>query len=362
MATITKRARADGSFAYRATIRIKQGGKVVHSEAKTFDKLKLAQEWARTREAALAVPGALRKAGRSVTVGELLDWYLEHYGAGYGRSKLSSIKLVKQFDIAKLSAPHLTAVQLIDHIKHRRDTGTGPATAGNDLIWLRVVFKAARPALGLELNLQAIDDAAAFCRDQRLIAKARRRDRRPTDDELAILDNYFQRRDKRSQIPMRDIMWFAIHSSRRQEEITRLRWSDNHAEDLTGIVRDAKHPTAKEGNHRTFKYTREAWEIAQRQPRTDDRIFPYDSKSISSAFTKACHANEIEDLRFHDLRHEGVSRLFEAGYSLIEVQQFSLHESWSSLQRYTHIRPGDVKHRPSATRPSEPPHSSDPDI
>src|ERR671915_473545 len=75
-------------------------------------------------------------------------------------------------------------------------------------------------------------------------------------------------RTKRATLPMHDIMWFAVHSARREGEITRLLWEDNEERELTGLVRDRKHPRAKEGNHRCFKYTREAWKIVQRQPRT----------------------------------------------------------------------------------------------
>ncbi len=44
---------------------------------------------------------------------------------------------------------------------------------------------------------------------------------------------------------------------------------------------------------------------------------------------------DIRDLNFHDLRHEATSRLFEAGYSIVEVHQFTLHDSWGTLSRYT---------------------------
>lgn len=53
----------------------------------------------------------------------------------------------------------------------------------------------------------------------------------------------------------------------------------------------------------------------------------------------------ITDLRFHDLRHEATSRLFERGYSIQEVAQFTLHESWATLNRYTHLKPEDVPER-----------------
>lgn len=50
----------------------------------------------------------------------------------------------------------------------------------------------------------------------------------------------------------------------------------------------------------------------------------------------------IEDLRLHDLRHEGISRLFEAGLQIQEVALISGHVSWAALKRYTHIKPLDV--------------------
>ncbi len=173
----------------------------------------------------------------------------------------------------------------------------------------------------------------------RLISKSRQRDRTPTYDELKRLDSYFEVQDCRSDIPMRDIMWFSIYSSRRESETTRLLWEDNDNERQLGLVGDAKHPTAKEGNHRRFRYTREAWEIAQRQPKTsaDGRIFPYNAKSICARFTRACHVLNIVDLHFHDLRHEATTRLFEQGLGIPEVSAHTLHESWAVLKRYTHL-------------------------
>ena len=109
-----------------------------------------------------------------------------------------------------------------------------------------------------------------------------------------------------------------------------------------------KHPTDRE-LFRRFKYTHEAWEIVCKQGHDDERIFPYEPKTISAAFTRACRVLEIEDLHFHDLRHEATSRLFETGYSIVEVQQFTLHDSWGTLSRYTHLRPETVAIRAGKT-------------
>ncbi len=229
--------------------------------------------------------------------------------------------------------------RIVQHVRERRASGIDGSTAGNDLTWLAVVFRAAAAVWKIPANVDAVVKARVACRELRLISKSRQRDRTPNYDELKRLDAYFEVQDGRSNIPMRDIMWFGIYSSRREAEITRLLWEDNDTERQLGLVRDAKHPTAKEGNHRRFRYTREAWEIAQRQPKNspDGRIFPYNAKSVCTRFTRACRVLNIVDLHFHDLRHEATTRLFEQGREIPEVSAHTLHESWAVLKRYTHL-------------------------
>ena len=50
----------------------------------------------------------------------------------------------------------------------------------------------------------------------------------------------------------------------------------------------------------------------------------------------------LANFHFHDLRHEAVSRLVEAGLSDQEVAAISGHKSWSMLKRYTHLRAEDL--------------------
>lgn len=333
---------------WRSQVRIKRKGVIVHQESKRgFRTATEAREWGEKREKMLQSPEALARAqakrgSKGLTTGDLIQRYVDQFGGG--RTKLAHLKQLQGYEIARVPPAQLTSDLLIQHVIERR-TEAGPSTVANDLIWLNVVFKAARPVWRLDIDSREIDSARDFCRSQKLIAKPKKRDRRPTPDELDRLSEHFSNRDARADIPMFDIMWFAIYSCRRQAEITRLEWSDNDPDTLTGLVRDVKHPRAKEGNHRRFKYTREAWEIVEKQPRESKFIFPYNSRSIGTAFTRACHILGIDDLRFHDLRREGVSRLFEAGYSITEVVQFSLHEDWASLKVYTGLRPEGVKLR-----------------
>ena len=47
----------------------------------------------------------------------------------------------------------------------------------------------------------------------------------------------------------------------------------------------------------------------------------------------------IENMKFHDLRHEAISRLFESGFNVMEVATISGHKCLQHLKRYTHIKP-----------------------
>jgi len=82
MATITERRRQDGTVAFTAQIRLKKGGVVVHTEARTFAKRRAAAEWARDREAALRndPAAAARQMHAQTTLGDLIERYLEQNG------------------------------------------------------------------------------------------------------------------------------------------------------------------------------------------------------------------------------------------------------------------------------------------
>ena len=47
---------------------------------------------------------------------------------------------------------------------------------------------------------------------------------------------------------------------------------------------------------------------------------------------------QIQNLRFHDLRHEAISRLFEKGLNPMEVAAISGHQTLQVLKAYTHIK------------------------
>lgn len=315
--------------------------------AKSFPTLGAARTWAeRTeREQAERTARGATEAD-TMTVRDCIKWYM-HPDRGnqkWGRTKEADLTRLMGYALADRIAADLKAPDYIRHIEGRRRTGAGPATAGNDLIWLRQVLRAARTGKRVPVDLQELDDASHDLRRRRIIQKSRHRDRRLDPDEEKALMAYFAARP-RSTIPMCEIVQYALATARREDEITRLLRKDLRPDKGTAFIDDVKHPRQKIGNRREFRMLAEAWAIIDRQPEGDRRVFPYNPKTIGTYFTDACHVLEIENLHFHDLRHEATSRLFERGYAIHEVMQFTLHESWATLKRYTHLKPENIKEK-----------------
>ena len=335
MATITP-IKGKKGIRYRAQIRIRRGGRVVYSESRTWAKRAMASAWAKRREADLTQAGALERLRHSgVTVGQVLAWYAESSDYSPGRSKLAQVEFLQGSEIASLDAIALSADDVVQFVRLRRVGGVAASTAGQDVVWLRLAMRQYRLATGAPVAVAAVEDAATVLRQSRVIGKSKPRDRRPSVDEMTGLMQYFLDRDGRATIPMAEIVPFAMFSARRQDEICRIRWADLDDRRQAVLVRAMKHP--RQVSDTWAFLTDEAYAIIQRQPRTGDRIFPYDGKSVGAAFTRSCRFLDIEDLHFHDLRHECTSWLFERGWGIPQVAGVTGHKSWSSLQRYTHL-------------------------
>lgn len=336
MGTILSRVRKDGTTGYMVNIRIKRGGKIIHRESETFDREAVAIRWMEKREEALAKPGALVPVVDPTLATVIAKYNLENRKA-VGKTKVQVLRTICASNLAKMLCSKITSPDIVQFAKTITATAQ---TRGNYMSHLASVFKVARPAWGFPLDAQAMADARVVLKTLGLVSKSRERTRRPTLAELDRLMTFYEaaQRKRLDALPMCRIILFAIFSTRRQEEITLVVGEDLDRASLELIVRDMKNPGEKIGNDVRTTLTPEALQIIDLQPKTDGRIWPYNSDSISSSFTKACKFLGIEDLHFHDLRHEGISRLFELGWTIPQVATVSGHRTWKSLQRYGHYR------------------------
>jgi Phage integrase family len=273
----------------------------------------------------------------------VIDRYIEESVKEIGRTKAQVLATIRNHDIADLKCSEVTSEKLVAFAK---ELPVQPQTVGNYLSHLGSIFTIARPAWGYPLDAQAMADTFVVAKKLGLTSKCRERDRRPTLEELDLLMNHFGniRAHRPRSTPMQQIVAFAILSTRRQEEITRILWTDFESAvppshpDARILIRDMKHPGDKQGNDVFCDLPPEAAAIIEAMPRRENEIFPYSVDAISAAFTRACKILRIDDLHFHDLRHDGVSRLFEMGKTIPQAASVSGHRSWSSLKRYSHLR------------------------
>ena len=348
MGTISERKRRDGTKSYTAQIRIKREGKTVHTEAQTFDRRPAAAAWLKRRETQLSEPGAIEKLrAPQATLAQAIERYVEESKKAIGRTKAQVLDKIKdEFEIAQKFCKDIGSDDIVALAKELSNDRK-PQTVGNYIFHLSSIFAIAKPAWKMELDYGAMEDAQTVMKRLGLTARSGKRDRRPTLDELDKLMEHYTDREKRhpKMTPMRKVIAFAIFSTRRQEEISRIRRTDYEAENKRVLVRDMKNPGEKIGNDIWCDLVPEAIRIIDAMPGKTDEIFPYDAASISASFTRACQLLEIDDLHFHDLRHEGISRLFELGWNIPHVATVSGHRSWASLKRYSHIKQRGDKYK-----------------
>ncbi len=340
MGTVITRKRSNGSTGYQAQLLIKRGGKTVHREGRTFDRKQAAAAWLEKREKELARPGALeRLRAPDPSLAAVIDRYTDESIKKIGRTKAQVLRAIKTYDIASKTCSEITSTDVIA-FANQLIIKVSPQTVANYLSHLAAVFAVARPAWGYPLDQTAMKDAFVVAKRLGIASKSCERDRRPTLDELDKVMEHFGERLKRrpSSIPMQKVMGFAIFSTRRLEEITRILWKDLDVEGSRVLVRDMKNPGEKIGNDVWCELPSEAMQIVLSMPKRSAEIFPYCGDTIGTNFTRACQLLDIIDLHFHDLRHDGVSRLFEIGRNIPQVAAVSGHRSWSSLKRYTHLR------------------------
>jgi integrase len=347
MATIVPRKRRDGSTGYLAQIIVKRQGKVVHQESQTFDRRQAAAAWSVRREDELRKPGALGRRADDPKLTDVIERYVAESEKQIGRTKAQVLRKIKDYDIAELRCSEIRSA---DIVAFAQALPVKPQTKANYMSHLAAIFAVARPMCNYPLDQQAMKDAFVVAKRMGITSKAASRDRRPTIDELDQLMAHFGDIKVRrpSAIPMQRIVPFALFSTRRQDEIVRIQWSDyqaaQNAQSARVMIRDMKNPGDKAGNNVWCDLPPEAAACVETMPRRDDRIFPYSTDVISAAFTRACQVLGIDDLHFHDLRHEGISRLFEMGLSIPQVASVSGHRSWSSLKGYSHLRQAGDKY------------------
>ena len=301
------------------------------SASATFETKARAEMWARQVEGAIDArrfnPGSI-EADR-VSLHAALERYLQER-VPLKKGIKQNTGIVRSWQRTKLSAFPLSAIRGSD-IAEWRDQKlkeVGPQTVVHHLNLLSNLFNVAASDWGMESLLNPVSRVSKP-------ALPTGRNRRLLEQEEAEL----LRACDASRSPwLGPMVRLALETAMRQGELVDLSWEDIDLAKRVALLRETKNGTA-----RTVPLSARALEVL-RSPATgrpaSGKLFEISvGRAVTHAFAKACEAAGIEDLRFHDLRHEATSRLFErTDFRDIEIAAVTGHKTMEMLKRYAHLR------------------------
>jgi integrase len=265
---------------------------------------------------------------RKIALGELLIKFADEVSPSHKGcvAETCRLKSIARRWIGELDIRYLTKQHFIQYRDDRMTLVTG-SSVGSELALMKRVLDTAIKKWGYGIPYNPIRDIefpkGSTARTRRLVS----------DEKERLLTAASLQRN----IYIGSIIEFAIETGMRRSEILKLRWCDVDLENGFASLYDTKN-----GEDRRVPLTRRCIEVLQTVPQTDEQVFPISATCLRLAWNRTRNKVGITDLRFHDLRHEAVSRFFEMGMSVPEVALISGHKDVRQLFRYTHLNPENV--------------------
>ncbi|WP_237133129.1 site-specific integrase [Pseudohongiella sp. O18] len=309
---------------WQAQVRLK-GMKPI---ARSFDKKADAVDWACVTESKVTTGTYVDpRVADNISLSKLIDLYTDRVKqqgrvSGPEMSRLKRLRCaLGEFSLSGLSVYNLS------QYRDQRLLEANPATVIHELSLLLRLLRCAGTDFGIPLP-QGVPSV-------RLPKMPRGRVRRLSGDEEQRLV------DAANDDPeLSDIIIVAINCATRRSELLAVQRQDIDLERRTLTLTKTKN-----GLSRVVPLPMAALEAFKRRLSGSDKPFSISASRLSQRFADISKKAGIYGLRFHDLRHEAVSRLFEMGLTTVEVAAISGHQSLSMLQRYTHIKPEHLVRR-----------------
>ena len=297
-------------------------------QSKVFIKKDDAVRWARVIEAECD-RGWVKNYTQldSTLFGDLIRRYLEEISPtkrSYER-ELSRLKLINS-QLGQYSLSQLNPDKIALYRDLRLSQGCSGGTVIKDINSISHVIEVAIR----EWGYHALLNPTKFIRKPK---RASHRVRRLSQDEEDRILSYAK---ESSALMLEAIIIVAIETGMRLGELLKATWDDIDEGLLT--IHESKN-----GEARTVPLTSIALNTINNLPHSiaTRRLFwCWNSVSgFQSTWQRLIKRAGLQGLRFHDLRHEAISRFFEKGLNPMEVAAISGHKSLQVLKQYTHIHP-----------------------
>jgi integrase len=299
------------------------------SISKSFLYRKDAEIWARTKERELEDGGFSvdRSELKSISLGDLLIRYRDTVSIKKkgSRTEFYWINAFLDHRSSKLKLSEVTP-QTFACYRDQRLKSIKPSSICREFAVYRHTFQIAIDEWDIPLGANPLHKV-------KLPTYNDKRNRRLEVGELDIMVDYCK---TRQQLELLNAIILAIETGMRRGELLRLSKEHFNCEARTLYI-----PLTKTGHPRTIPLTTKAVSIVNNLE-SDQLVYSKSTEGFMSAWQRLIKRTGIVDLRFHDLRHEAISRFFEMGLSVPEVALISGHRDYRMLQRYTHLKPEEV--------------------
>jgi len=135
---------------------------------------------------------------------------------------------------------------------------------------------------------------------------------------------------------MESLVIIASETAMRLGEIINLKWNDINIVHRIAVIHESKN-----GEMRKIPLSNtsiNALKCLTKRLESDKVFWKWKSvSSFQSSWQRVVLKSGIENFRFHDLRHEATSKLFEMNLNMMEVSTITGHKTLQMLKRYTHL-------------------------
>ena len=367
MATYTPLKDKTGKItAHRFQIR-KRGYK---EKTKQFTTKGKGERWAKKTESEMDAGSyeSTSNAGRW-TLGAVMAEYLDkiHPIKPFCKSKKNALLRLIEHPMASVSIVDLTTHHFYEFAKYRSEHGAGPKTVADDIGYISKALTYGRAILKIPNATKPLDEVRPVLNDYGLTGSSNKRRRRLVPGEFEALMSVPHRKydgarsnDKvMTRLRMKYIIPLALETTMRESEIARMKIDDVNFEEGELMIWARKHPTKKETNDQLIPLTEEARKVLREylnlgiHTKGKPLFWPVKAKNMGDMFHTMAEKSGINEvgssvksnfnnLTFHDLRHEAITRLFAEGFKAEEVMLFSGHTDMKSLLIYVNLTPADV--------------------
>lgn len=314
MATIRKR-----NGKYQVQVRING-----YISSKTFPCYELAKKWANKQEIIAFTEPEDRPRYQPANFKEILlkYWeYAQHHHKGASVEQIVIQALCREHWVNK-PLPGVCRADIIE-FRDRRLLTVKPDTFKRQMNIIRSAARMASEEWGWICTMVLFQNIKLPKQNERLV-------RRITPEiEAQLLASAAGSRNPF----IRPLVILAIETGMRRSELLRLRREDWDAR--SGLISINE---TKNGRCRVIPATQRAAKTLSELMKSNDSILlPTNGNAVNLSFQRLKKRAGLHWLRFHDLRHEAISRFIEMGLSIPEVQLISGHQQLSQLQSYVKV-------------------------